>query len=386
MRICYTGLQEENMIYHTFHGDKLSALGFGAMRLPVIDGDDARIDEAAAAEMVSYALSHGINYFDTAWAYHGGNSERVLGKILQQYPRETYFLSTKFPGFNPLYADKVEEIFEEQLKRTGAGYFDFYLLHNVLEADIDTYLNPKHRIVAYLKKQKELGRIRHLGFSAHGSLNTIRRFLEVYGRDMEFCQLQVNWVDWSYQGAEEKVELLRSYGIPLWVMEPMRGGKLSRLPEEMEKKLRTLRPEESTAAWSFRFIQSLDSALLTLSGASTLSQLAENIAVFEEEKPVSDEEKQVLFEIAKEISRGVPCTRCRYCLSHCPQNLDIPRLISIYNDEVFSEGGRITRLHLSALPADRQPASCVSCGECTKMCPQGISVPDILRDFVKRLG
>ncbi|HJJ33311.1 MAG TPA: 4Fe-4S dicluster domain-containing protein [Methanocorpusculum sp.] len=153
-----------------------------------------------------------------------------------------------------------------------------------------------------------------------------------------------------------------------------------------KKKLRTLRPEESTAAWSFRFIQSLDSALLTLSGASTLSQLAENIAVFEEEKPVSAEEKLVLFEIAKEISRGVPCTRCRYCLSHCPQNLDIPRLISIYNDEVFSEGGRITRLHLSALPADRQPASCVSCGECTKMCPQGISVPDILRDFVKRLG
>lgn len=192
------------MLYRQLCGEKISALGFGAMRLPVIDGDDARIDESKAGEMVDYAYEHGINYFDSAWTYHGGNSESFMAKILSKYPRESYFITSKFPGFIPELAGKVEEVFEEQLKKTGLEYFDFYLVHNVVEVDIDTYLNPKSGIVPYLIEQKKKGRIRHLGFSAHGSAETIQRFLETYGDEMEFCQLQVNWVDWKYQRADKK--------------------------------------------------------------------------------------------------------------------------------------------------------------------------------------
>ena len=182
------------MIYRDFKGMKLSALGMGAMRLPTKEGADSAVDEAAAAKMVAYAMDHGVNYYDTAWGYHGGNSEAVMGRILQEYPRESFFLATKFPGYDLSNMDKVEEIFREQLKKCPVEYFDFYLFHNVCEMNIDAYLDPKHGIFQYLMKQKEEGRIRHLGFSAHGSLPVLERFLDAYGEAMEFGQLQLNWM------------------------------------------------------------------------------------------------------------------------------------------------------------------------------------------------
>ena len=214
------------MIYKEFQGKKLSALGLGAMRLPVIDGNDARIDEAAVEKMVAYAMEKGINYFDTAWGYHMGNSEIVMGKTLKNYPRESFYLADKFPGYDLSNIGKVEEIFEKQLEKCGVEYFDFYMFHNVCEMNIDEYLNPAYGIFEYLMKQKQNGRIKHLGFSAHGNMETMTRFLQAYGKDMEFCQLQINWLDWEFQAAKEKVALVRSYGIPVWVMEPLRGGKL----------------------------------------------------------------------------------------------------------------------------------------------------------------
>ena len=215
------------MLYHEFQGLELSALGMGAMRLPVIDGDDARVDENAVKEMVAYAIEHGVNYFDTAWGYHNGQSELALGRALAAYPRDSFYLADKFPGYDLSNMDKVEEIFEAQLEKCGVDYFDFYLFHNVCELNIDAYLDRSHRIYAYLTEQKKNGRIRHLGFSAHGSCEVIRRFLDAYGDAMEFAQIQLNYLDWDSQGAKDKVELLTAHGLPVWVMEPLRGGNRS---------------------------------------------------------------------------------------------------------------------------------------------------------------
>ena len=257
------------MIYRDFQGMKLSALGFGAMRLPVIDGDDGRIDENAALRMVDTAMKNGINYYDTAWGYHSGNSELVLGKALSAYPREDFYLATKFPGYDASNWGKAEEIFERQLKKLGVEYFDFYLFHNVCEMNIDAYLDDeKYGIYSYLMKQKENGRIRHLGFSCHGSLPVLRRFLDAYGKDMEFCQLQLNYLDWNFQNGKDKVALLDERNIPVWVMEPLRGGKLAHLSPEYEKELKGLRPDEKIPAWAFRFLQSIPGVTMILSGMS----------------------------------------------------------------------------------------------------------------------
>ena len=229
------------MIYKEFQDLKLSALGLGAMRLPVMDGDDARIDEKAAGGMVAYAMEHGINYYDTAWGYHNGNSELVMGKLLSGYPRESFYLASKFPGYDLSNMDKVEEIFEKQLEKCQVDYFDFYLFHNVCEMNIDAYLDRSHGIYDYLMKQKENGRIRHLGFSAHGNYDVMKRFLDAYGEGMEFCQIQLNYLDWTFQDAKSKVELLKEYHLPVWVMEPVRGGKLASLKAEYEKALKSIK-------------------------------------------------------------------------------------------------------------------------------------------------
>ena len=197
------------------------------MRLPVIGGDDSRIDEAAVLHMVDTSMKSGINYYDTAWGYHGENSELVMGKALARYPRESFYLATKFPGYDPANWSKVEEIFETQLKKLNVEYFDFYLFHNACEMNIAAYLDDeRYHIYSYLMEQKRNGRIRHLGFSCHGSMPVLKRFLDAYGKDMEFCQLQLNYLDWTFQHGREKVDLLNELGIPVWVMEPLRGGRL----------------------------------------------------------------------------------------------------------------------------------------------------------------
>ena len=207
------------MIYHEFKGLQLSALGMGCMRFPTIaEGENKIIDKAATKELISYAIGHGVNYFDTAWPYHDGMSEPVMGELLADYPRDSFYLATKFPGYDSSFLSRVSEIFENQLTRCKTDYFDFYLCHNVSEKNIEGYFNEEFGIIRYLKKQKEAGRIKHLGFSTHGSLYTIKRFLDAYGKDMEFCQLQINWLDWTFQKAKEKIELVASYGFPVWVM------------------------------------------------------------------------------------------------------------------------------------------------------------------------
>lgn len=376
------------MIYRSFQDLKLSALGMGAMRLPVIDGDDTRVDQELVNKMVACAMEGGVNYYDTAWGYHGGQSELAMGRALAAYPRESFYLADKFPGYDLSNMDKVEEIFEKQLEKCGVEYFDFYLVHNVCELNIEEYLNPAHRIYDYLTAQKKNGRIRHLGFSAHGSRAVIERFLSVYGDAMEFCQLQINYLDWNFQDAKGKVALLRERGLPVWVMEPVRGGSLASLKPEYEERLRALRPDETIPAWAFRFLQSIPEVTVTLSGMSNLEQMQQNIATFGEEKPLSVQEMDALLGIADEMVKKIalPCTACRYCTTHCPQGLDIPHLLALYNEHAYSNGGFIAPMAVSAIEEDKRPNACIGCRSCEAVCPQQIKISEAMADFSRMLG
>lgn len=376
------------MIYKEFQDLKLSALGLGAMRLPVIDGNDAQIDEAAAKKMVAHAMEKGINYYDTAWGYHDGNSELVMGRLLNQYPRESYYLASKFPGYDLSNMDKVESIFEKQLEKCQVEYFDFYLFHNVCEMNIDAYLDEKYGIFDYLMKQKENGRIRHLGFSAHGSYDVMKRFLEAYGAHMEFCQIQLNWLDWTFQDARAKVELLKEYHIPVWVMEPLRGGRLAALPDETAAKLKAFRPKEGIPAWAFRFLQTIPEVTVVLSGMSNFEQLEENMHTFETDQPLSSMEMDALLGIADDMVKRIvlPCTACHYCVSHCPKGLDIPALLELYNEHCFTGGGFIAPMALMAIAEDKHPGACVGCKSCEAVCPQQIKISEAMADFHKQLN
>lgn len=376
------------MVYKNFQGIQLSALGLGAMRLPVIDGQEAKIDEEKTAEMVAYAMEQGINYYDTAWGYHMGNSELVMGKVLNQYPRESYYIATKFPGYDISNMDKVEEIFEKQLEKTGMEYFDFYLFHNVCEMNIDYYLDEKYGIFEYLMKQKENGRIRHLGFSVHGDYEVTKRFLEAYGEHMEFCQIQLNYLDWSFQKAKEKVEQVAAYGIPVWVMEPLRGGKLATMEEEYEQRLKSLRPEETVPAWAFRFLQTIPNVTMVLSGMSNMQQLQDNIATYAEDKPLNDKEMEVLLGIADDMIKKIalPCTACRYCTTKCPKGLDIPMLLEIYNEDCFTGGGFLAPMKISSMPEEKRPSACVGCRSCEAVCPQRIKISEAMADFAAKVN
>lgn len=374
------------MIYRNFKGKQLPFLGLGCMRLPVIDNDENNIDMDKAKEMVSYAMEHGVNYFDTAWGYHGGNSEEAMGIILKEYPRDSYYVASKFPGYDLSNMDKVEEIFEQQLAKTGMEYFDFYMLHNVCELNVKQYLDDeKYGIMSYLLRQKELGRIKHLGFSTHGRLRTMRKFLDAVGQHMEFCQIQLNWLDWDFQKASEKVKLLTKRNIPIFVMEPLRGGRLALLPKDKDIILKELRPDEPTAAWGFRFLQGIDNVALVLSGMSNMEQLKENIEITSVSRPLSDRETMVLLYTATGLIDPIPCTACRYCTTHCPQGLDIPTLLSLYNEHKTTENGFIAPMAVASLPDDKKPSSCLGCKACNDVCPQKIQISEALADFAAKI-
>ena len=376
------------MIYKDFKGIRLSALGMGCMRLPLLDGKSEHIDEAQVEAMVAHAMSKGINYYDTAWGYHGGQSELVMGRVLKKYPRDSFYLASKFPGYDLGNMDKVEEIFEKQLEKCQVDHFDFYLIHNVCELNINDYLDERHGIMDYLLRQKAAGRIKYLGFSDHSALATTRRFLEAYGRYMEFCQIQLNWLDWTFQDAKGKMELLEQWGLHVWVMEPLRGGKLVALSAEYEERLKKLRPDASLADWCFRFLQSLPQVTMVLSGMSDLQQLKENVDIFATDAPLAAEEKAALLDVARQMleRNTLPCTACRYCTSHCPQELDIPYLLELYNEHSFTgENAFIAPMALGALPKEKRPSACIGCRNCETLCPQQIKISEAMADFAARL-
>ena len=369
------------MIYSEFQNKSLSLLGMGCMRFPTLE--NGKIDEALTEKMVAFAIENGVNYFDTAYPYHNGESELVIGKILKKYPRESFYLADKFPGHQISSSYDPATVFEDQLKKCGVEYFDFYLLHNVYENSINTYRDERWGIIEYFREQKKNGRIKHLGFSTHGSIETMKSFLDEYAGDMEFCQIQLNYLDWTLQNAKQKCELLASYNIPVWVMEPVRGGKLANLNENDTARLKALRPEESVAAFAFRFLQDIPSVKMILSGMSNMSQLCDNIKTFYEEKPLNAEEKKVIFEIAEGMKNSVPCTACGYCVAGCPQGINIPQMLEFYNEMRIAPTTNIT-MRIDAIEESRQPKSCIGCQSCVNICPQGIDIPTHLADLVER--
>ena len=364
-------------------GERLSRLGFGCMRLP--QTPEKTIDEHELRHMIDYAIAHDVNYFDTAWPYHGGHSELAVGRILADYPRDTWFLADKYPGHQISASYNPAEIFEEQLKKCGVAYFDFYLLHNVYENSFGVYTDPKWDILNYFKEQKRLGRIRHLGFSSHARPDTLAKFLDYAGDSMEFCQIQLNYLDWTLQDAKAKYDLLTARNIPVWVMEPLRGGKLASLSEEDESRMTALRPEESIASWSFRWLQNLPNVKMVLSGMSDFEQMVDNVRTFSGGDPQTEEESALLADIAEGLKDALPCTRCRYCCEGCPMQLDIPMLIHAWNDLKFS-GSMTVPMQMDALPEDKKPSACIGCGACAAICPQKIDIPTALSEFAERLS
>lgn len=351
------------MEYKNFKECRLSRLGFGTMRLPVVDGV---IDQKQVEDMTAYALSHGVNYFDTAYPYHGGLSEVAIGKALAKYPRESFYLADKFPAHQIASSYRPDVIFEDQLKKCGVEYFDFYLMHNVYENDIDVYLDPEWGILDYFVEQKRLGRIRHLGFSSHAEIPALKRFLDSeYGKHMEFCQIQLNYMDWTLQKAKEKCELLASRGLPVWVMEPVRGGKLL---------------EVAPASMAFRWLATVPDVTMILSGMSNVDQMKDNVSTFEELKPLTGDEVQTLYDGAAKLRNAVPCTACRYCCDGCPMGLDIPALIHSYND-MKVQNTFTPLMKVEGMPEDKRPSACIGCGRCASVCPQHIKIPQIMSDF-----
>lgn len=357
------------MKYNDFKGLGLSALGFGTMRLPLLS-DGHTIDEERVAEMVDYAIGHGINYFDTAWPYHDGKSETVIGRMLARYPKEKWYLADKFPGHQHFAEYRPAETFERQLEKCGVDGFDFYLFHNITENSLADYMNPKWGILDYLVKQRQDGRIKHLGMSTHASPDTLRGILDgPYGEVVEFCQIQLNCLDWTLQDAKGKVALLNERNIPIWVMEPVRGGRLAKLPG-------------IPVSHSFRWLQGVPGVTMTLSGMSDMAQMRDNIATFDAMSPLSEEEDRALTAAAQAIGNGVPCTACRYCCEGCPAGLDIPGLMNAYND-LSVDFAFTPMMYLESLPEEKRPASCLGCGACAQICPQGIDIPSTMKGLAE---
>lgn len=373
------------MLYKPFHdtGLRLSCLGLGTMRLPTLgDGRDAPIDEEKAQQLVDRAIELGVNYFDTAYMYHGGQSEAFIGRALKKYPRESYFLVSKMPGFMAGSREGVYRIFNEQLERCGVDYFDFYLCHNVNEETIDQYFD--YDVISVLCELKEQGKIRHLGFSSHGKPETLRRFVEVYD-GWEFAQIQLNYLDWSLQDAKAQYELLTEAGIPVMVMEPCRGGRLADLGEDANAILTAADPARSVASWAFRFVQSLPNVQVVLSGMNSLAQLEENAAIFSENDPLTPAQTQTAFAAAQKLLETftVPCTACRYC-DICPVGIDIPSVLETYNAWRLSGKSPMPLMELKQ--SDHPgPESCLSCGACQAHCPQGIRTPEIMEELAHAL-
>lgn len=392
------------MMHNEFLGDNIARLGFGAMRLPVIDGNQARIDQSQLDAMVDAALAAGVNYFDTAYPYHGNLSEVALGASLARYPRESFYLATKYPGHQIADTYDPAPIFEEQLRKCGVDRFDFYLLHNVYENSIDVYTDEAWGIVDYFIEQKRLGRIRHLGFSSHGRPDNLatfldygaRRYAELLERDpstaalfagdnvMEFCQIQLNYLDWTLQRAAEKCALLEDAGIPLVVMEPLRGGKLATLSDDQMAPLRKLRPAATPVEWSFRWLQGIKSVKVVLSGMSNLQQMEQNIGFFAEPDPLSEAEAATLMDVAETLKTGVPCTACRYCVDACPRNIDIPLMMSTYNDLQFQSSFTIS-MQMDAVPVGQRACDCIDCRACSRLCPQSIKIPTVMSELAGAL-
>lgn len=362
------------MIYKPYRDIQLSTLGMGVMRLPMKDKD--HIDYVKAHEILDHAYECGVNYYDTAYVYNNGDSERCLGEWMQKHPRDSYYIATKFHvDANPDY----EAVFEEQLKRLQTDHIDFYLLHCLKDYNADKYLNDG--AFEYFLEQKKKGRITYLGFSSHADIDTLTRFADHYAWD--FAQIQMNYYDWVYGSAAQEYAVLEARNIPIMVMEPVRGGRLATLTPEVEAMLKGVQPDWSMAAWALRFVKSHPQVQVILSGMSNLEQLNDNLTTFSDGNGLSEQDMQTLLEAGKRFKSQihVPCTECRYCVDECPMSIEIPAFMKMYNS--YKINGAWALDNMDKVESDGKPWDCIACGACTGHCPQDIQIPKIMAELAE---
>ncbi len=362
-------------------GRKISKLGFGLMRLPKLRDGEETIDREEAFRLVDLAIKSGVNYFDTAYVYHGGDSEAFAKEALGRYPRDSYCLATKLPGWVIKEKGKhTEELFNEQLEKCGVDYFDFYLLHAV-NRDVMAVFEGDNSY-EYLKKQKEAGKIKHLGFSYHGDLEFFIELLDKY--EWDFAQLQINYYDWEATDAKSYYKALEERNIPCIIMEPVRGGSLHTLNEDAKKVFEEL-GDASAASYALRYDLELPAVLTILSGMSTYEQVEDNIKTFTEAKPLTAEEKEAI-EKANVLFRqnfAIPCTDCKYCVETCPAGVNIPACFTAYNEYNKTRDTEDFKKEYALIPDEKRAHNCIECGVCTKHCPQQIKIPDQLKKVGK---
>ena len=363
-------------------------LGFGLMRLPQNDpANAADVDIDQVCKMVDLFIENGFTYFDTAWMYNGFASEDVAKKALvDRHDRSTFTLSTKLhAGFFDS-EEGMDDIFNKQLEKTGAGYFDYYLIHGIESGMLDKY--EKYDAFGWLLRKKEQGLVRHAGFSFHDTPEMLDDILTRHP-DMEFVQIQLNYLDWESEWVQSRacLEVANKHGKPVIVMEPVKGGTLARVPEEAEKKFAALDPDMSVPSWAVRFAASQPGVMLVLSGMSNVDQMLDNMSYMKDFKPLTEDEQKACFEAADIINSqiAVPCTACHYCTEGCPMHIAIPEYFSIYNEDMREDleekGWTINFTNFEHICAEAgKPSECIECGQCESVCPQHLTIIDFLKD------
>lgn len=365
--------------------DEMPKLGFGLMRLPETDG---RIDIDKVAQMADAYMASGFNYFDTAYVYHGGNSEKVVKEaIVKRFPRESFTIATKLPAWFLHSPEDRDKVFQEQLDRCGVDYFDFYLLHSLEDGNnYDTY--EKYDCFNWGIKKRDEGRIRHFGFSFHGTPELLVQVLDKHP-EIEFVQIQLNYADWDNKivHSGELYEILRDRNIPMIIMEPAKGGKLACLDDECAEILKAIRPDKSLASWAFRYVGSLPGIATILSGMSTPEQMEDNINTFKDFEPLSEEELAAIDKV-KEIMNRVElagCTSCKYCVEGCPMGISIPDVISAVNTKRKFPGDMRPQFFYNGLVDRYSHASdCIACGQCEGVCPQHLPIISLMQEAVEK--
>ena len=355
-----------------------SLLGFGCMRFPKLSPDLPDIDESLAEQMIDIAYQSGVNYFDTAYPYHQGMSEPFLGKVMQKYPRNSYFLATKMPGWELKDVNDAIRIFNQQLSHLKTEYIDFYLCHALSKNGFEIYKNKQ--MMDFLFRMKKEGKIKYLGFSFHDTPEVLEEIIAYYPWD--FVQLQLNYLDWDFQNAKRQYEIVKAYDLPVIVMEPVRGGTLAILSEESSKILKDYHPEASVASWAIRYAASKEQVMVVLSGMSNLDQTLDNIRTLTHFRPINDEEQFIIDQALKVFleNNTIPCTNCKYCMP-CPQGVDIPRIFEIYNQYKLSKFEKQFVYQYLALGEDKMANHCVECYQCVEQCPQSIKIVDQLNEI-----